>query len=325
MNAAIPEYHLGRRKKISVWLESHRRNLRAGWWIYTRNRLAVFGLVLFILYAVMAIAHPILMETVWPKGVYDPFTGYDLDIFIHPSLPSPRHLLGTDTLGRDVFSILLAATTPTFQMAIVAALTTALVGTVVGAVSAYYRGRVDGFFTHLADLSLLVPAPLLMVVIGFVLDIKPVEFGLLYGVLTGLGGVAIVLRAHALTIVSRPFIEASKVAGGGAAHIIFRHLIPHMLPLAAVNMMLTVTGAVFADGFVAFLGLSRAKLNWGSMIYDAFTYQAISENLAWNVLIPSALAISLFAAAFYFVSRGLQDVVDPRLADRRGAPPLPGS
>jgi peptide/nickel transport system permease protein len=155
-----------------------------------------------------------------------------------------------------------------------------------------------------------------MVVIGFVLDIQPLQFGLIYGILNGLGPVAIILRAHALSIMSRPFIDASRVAGGGPVHIILRHLVPHMLPLAAVNTMLTVTGAIFANGFVAFLGLSRAQMNWGTMIYDSFTYMNLNFVVPWNVLIPSAMSISLFAASFYMIARGLHEVAEPRLRER---------
>ena len=305
-------------------MQLRRLRLRAGWkrfreaWsIYARNRLALLGLLLLAIFTIMAVAHPILMSTVWSKRVYDPFVGYDIDILQHPSAPSANHLLGTDALGRDVLSILLAATTPSFVTAIVAALATMLVGALIGALTAYFRGAVDSIFMHLADLSLLAPAPIVMVVIGFALDIDPFEFGLVYGLITGLGGVAIVLRAHALTVMARPFVDASRVAGAGAGRIIFRHLIPHLLPLATVNMMLTVTGAIFASGFIAFLGLSRARLSWGVMVYDAFTYQRVFQgDYAWHVMIPPALAISLFAASFYMIARGLHEVVEPRIRER---------
>jgi peptide/nickel transport system permease protein len=285
---------------------------REAWRIFRRNRLALLGLALMLLFAVMAVVHPLLMGRVWPKGIYDPVVGYDIDIFPHPSSPSSAHWLGTDTLGRDVLSILLAASRPTFLMVVAAALTAAVIGTVVAALSAYYRGWVDAIFAHLADVALLAPAPLVMVVIGFVLDVQPLRFGLLYGILAGLGTVGIVLRSHALTVMAKPFIEASRVAGAGGLHILLGHLIPHLLPLAAVNMMLVVTGAIFANGFVGFLGLSRAQLNWGTMIYDAFTYMGINDTIPWNVLLSSASAISLFAAAFYLVAGGLHDVADPR-------------
>jgi ABC-type dipeptide/oligopeptide/nickel transport system permease subunit len=78
-------------------------------------------------------------------------------------------------------------------------------------------------------------------------------------------------------------------------------------------MLLTVTGVVFADGFSSFLGLSRIRINWGSMIYSSLTYMSINGVVPWNVLIPSALIISLFAASFYFIARGLHEVAEPRL------------
>jgi peptide/nickel transport system permease protein len=295
------------------------RRFREAWSIFSRNRLALLGLGMLVVFFLMAVLHPILMKTIWPKTIYDPVVGHDLMIFPHPSLPSRAHLLGTDTLGRDVLSVLMAATAPSLQMAFTATLTAALVGTLVGAFSAYFRGFLDWIFSHLADLTLLAPAPLVMVVIGFILDISPFEFGLIYGLLAGVGVMAVVLRAHAATVVSRSFIDAAKVSGGDPFHIVTQHLIPHIVPLAAVNMLFTVTGAIFAMGFVAFLGLSRAQLNWGSMIYDSFTYQQINGVIAWNVLIPSALAISLFAASFYLIALGMEDVVNPRSSGREAA------
>jgi peptide/nickel transport system permease protein len=256
-------------------LSLYSRGFRENWSIFYRNKLAVFGLVLLIIYTLMAMLHPILMSTVWSNQVYNPDTGFDQRIFQHPAPPSTTHLLGTDNLGRDVLSRLLAATTPTFILAMTAALVTAALSTLVGALSAYYRGKLDAFFSHLSDLLLLAPAPLVMVVISGFGQIEALEFGLLYGFLAGLGGAAIIMRSYAATVMTKPFIDASRIAGAGAGQIIFNHLIPQMLPLAAVQTMLTITGAVFADGFSTFLGLSRVRLNWGSMIWDSFTFMNI--------------------------------------------------
>lgn len=303
--------------RMKIWLQYSRRRFNDGWRVYYGNKLAVLGLVMLGVFVLLAILHPILMGRAWPKTVYDPETGFDMEIFPHPTGFSTKHLLGTDTLGRDVLSVLMAATGPSLAMAFVATVTATILGTVIGAASAYYRGFVDGFFSGVADISLLAPAPLVMVIIGFVLNISPVQFGFIYGILAGVGVVAIVLRSHALDVVSKSYIQAAQVAGGSSTHILLNHVFPHLLPLAAVSMLFTVTGAIFASGFIAFLGLSRAQLNWGSMIYDAFTYEGINGILPWNVLIPSALAISLFAASFYLIALGLQDVVEPRKADRR--------
>jgi peptide/nickel transport system permease protein len=297
-------------------LSLYSRGFRENWSIFYRNKLAVFGLVLLIIYTLMAMLHPILMSTVWTNQVYNPDTGFDQRIFQHPAPPSTTHLLGTDNLGRDVLSRLLAATTPTFILAMTAALVTATLSTLVGALSAYYRGKLDAFFSHLSDLLLLAPAPLVMVVVSGFGQIEALEFGLLYGFLAGLGGAAIIMRSYAATVMAKPFIDASRIAGAGAGQIIFNHLIPQMLPLAAVQTMLTITGAVFADGFSTFLGLSRVRLNWGSMIWDSFTFMNIYPGVPWNVLLPPALAISMFAASFYFIARGLHEVAEPRIRPR---------
>jgi peptide/nickel transport system permease protein len=213
--------------------------------------------------------------------------------------------------------MLLAATRPAFIVGIAAAVSTALIATPIGVISAYYRGRVDAIFTHLAGAFLLLPAPLFMVIVGMRFrDIGPGLLGLIYGLIAGLGGAAIVMRSHALTVVSKPFIEAARTAGGGSRHIMLKHVLPHMLPLAALYMMLAVTGAVVADAFISFWGFSRSYLNWGTIIYSSFVYSAYLESgVEWHVLIPPSVMLSLFAAAFYFVSRGLHEVADPRLRE----------
>ena len=302
--------------RYGIWIVSTWRRVTGAWRVFSHNFLAVFGLALILIYALMAVTHPILMATIWNKRVYDPQVGYDFRIASHPSPPGSGHLLGTDTLGRDVLSRLLAATTPTFILALVAALSTAVVSTLIGAISAIFGRVVDLLLSHLADLAFLAPAPLVMVVIGGTIDISPIQFGLMYGLLAGAGGAAIVMRAQALALISKPYIEASRVAGGEPGHILMHHLVPNMLPLAAVQMLLSVTGAVFADGFSTFLGLSRTRLNWGSMIYDSFTFQAVNSTITWNVLIPAAMAISIFAAAFYLIARGLHEIAEPRLQNR---------
>lgn len=297
---------------IRLSLTWHR--IKGGWGIFRESPLAMLGLILIIIFGIMAIAHPILIKTVWPSGIYDPETGFD-GMVMHPAPPSSRHILGTDILGRDVLSMLLAATTPTFILGITAALTTAIIGILLAMIAAFYGGIVDSSISRVSDLFLLLPAPIMMVIIGARFrEIGPAPLGLFYGLIAGIGIATVVLRSHGLKIMKMPYIEAARVSGGGATHIIFKHLTPHMLPLAALLMMTAVTGAVIADGFIAFLGFSREYMNWGTIIYNSFTYSsALSlEEAQWNVLIPPALALSLFALAFYLVSRGVHQFADPR-------------
>lgn len=296
--------------RIRAWLVG----ARLSWRQFRSNRLAVIGLVVIILFGLAALAHPILMGWIWPSGVYDPLTGFDPDVF-HPSAPGPGHLLGTDPLGRDVLSQLLSATGPTFVLSVVSALTTAVLATASAAVAAYYSRWTDRLLSGVSDALLLLPAPVFMVIIGSdpQREIGPVMFGIIYGIIAGLGAGAIVVRAQAVRVMVTPFIEAARVAGGGARRIILRHVVPHLFPLAALFMMIAVVGAIVADGFISFLGQTSIRLSWGTMVAYAVTFRnPITGAIAWNTILPPSIALSLFAAAFYLVSVGLREVADPR-------------
>lgn len=289
--------------------------LKNSWRIYRQSPLAIMGLILIGIFGIMAILHPILIKTVWPPGIYDPQVGFD-GMLMHPAEPSSAHPLGTDALGRDVLSQLLAATTPTFVLGITAAVSTALSGTIVGALAGFYRGRVDALLSRVSDTFLLLPAPILMVIVGTRFrDLGPFQLGLIYGLFAGVGNTAIVMRSLALKLRELPFIDFSRVSGGGSLYILTRHVVPHLLPMAALQTMVAVTGAVVADGFISFFGFTREISNWGTMIYNALTY---GESLGlidplWNVLLPPSMALSLFGLAFYLTSRGMHRVADPRL------------
>lgn len=286
-----------------------------GWRIYRQSPLGVIGVLLIGFFGLLAVLHPILMATVWPRGIYDPETGFDGRV-ISPAPPSSDHLLGTDALGRDVMSMLLAATTPTFVLGLTAAAVTAVIGTAVGGLAGYFRGATDTVLSQFTDMFLLLPAPILMVIVGTRFkDLQPLQLGLIYGLFAGMGNTAIVMRSLALKLREMPFIEASKTSGGGAMYILVRHVFPHMLPMAALQTMVAVTGAVVADGFISFFGFSRTITNWGTMVYNALTYASAVglSSPQWNALLPPSMALSLFALAFYLTSRGMHRVADPRL------------
>ncbi|MBN1956527.1 MAG: ABC transporter permease [Anaerolineae bacterium] len=292
------------------------RRLKANWLIFRSDPLAMLGLMIIMIFALMAVIHPILIETVWPSGIYDPLTGFDMQTVPHPAPPSSRHLLGTDALGRDVLSMLLSATTPTFVIGLTAALATAIVGTLLSVIAAYFRGAADAAISNLADVFLLFPAPVIMIIVGarFRAELTPISLGLIYGFVTGMGGTVIVLRARALQVMAQPYMEASRIAGGGPFHIIIKHLLPAMLPLAALQMMVAVTGVVIADGFISFFGLTRATSNWGTVLYDAFVYSysvGLDTATMWNALLPAAACFTFFALGFYLVSRGMHRVANP--------------
>lgn len=317
--------------------------------VFLSNPLATIGTGIIIVFALMVLIHPLLMNTLWAgdSRIYDPVTGYDAPIFeaevvefvmdpstqvslvdariaditanvgdtmevaVQPAPPSRDHLLGTDVFGRDVFSMLLAGAWPTFVVGLSAAVVSATIGVAFSISSATFKGRVDRALSRVSDVLLLLPAPLAMIILagGAAGEfLTPLNFGISYGILAGASTAAIVLRSHALATVERPFIDAARVSGANGWYLARKHLLPHMIPLAAVTMVSAVVGAVVAHGFASWLAYSDDLTNWGAIMFVAIGFSSLQGVFAWNVLIAGAGAISLFCAGFYMVSLGLKDV-----------------
>lgn len=274
------------------------------------------GIFILVVFAAMAIAPTFLLGNAWPTGVYDPVTGYDFEVF-HPAPPSSAHLLGTDNQGHDVLSQLLSATRPTFVLATVAALVTAISATIVALIGAVSTPWVDRSVGFISDALLLLPAPIFMLIIGsgaLSQEIGPITFGVIYGLIAGIGGGGIVLRSQAKSIMVRPFIDGARVAGVSRWRMATRHLLPHVVPLAAVFMLLAVAGAVIADGFISFLGQTATDVSWGTMVYWGTTFvNPITGDPAWNALLAPSIALTLFCTAFHLISVGLRRAADSQV------------
>ena len=307
----------GRGQFVLTRLALAARSLRAGWGTFMESRVGVLALFTIIIFALMAISHPILMATVWDPTTHDPVTGYAFDQTEQPAPPSWQHPLGTDPLGRDVLSQLLYSTRSEFILGITAALVTVGIATIVGSVAAYYGGLLDAFFMRLADLIIALPGISLLIVLSALFHLNLFYLALIIGVLGGFGGTAIILKSQALTIRVKPFIEAARVAGGGHFHIIFVHIFPNLLPLSLLYMMFTVTSAIFAEAVLSFLGLLDVRMSWGIMIHTANTGgYLLGGTKYWWLIIPAGASITFLCSAFYLAGRALDEVVNPRLRRR---------
>jgi peptide/nickel transport system permease protein len=348
---------------VPMWqirLRLMRRSFSTTWGLFRENRMGMIGLALIILFAAMAIAHPILMATVWDPAVYDPVTGYDAvttdftvvedgavtdpatqieqtqarlelnptvdagDVVSIPTQPAPPtltgeypHFLGTDANGRDIFSQLLFSTRAAFFLGVVAALTTVLIATTVGAIAAYFGGWIDSGLMRFADLILLMPLLPVLILLSAMFEITMVTLGVMIGVLSGFGGVAIVLKSQALSIKVKSYIDAARVAGGSDWHVIFRHIVPNVLPLSFLYMMFGVTEAIAIEATLSFFGLLNVQMTWGIMINNAQTNgYLLSGTSYWWLLFPAGLAVSFLCFAFFMVGRGMDEVINPRLRAR---------
>jgi peptide/nickel transport system permease protein len=337
-----------------IRLRLFRKASRRNWGLFTANKIGVIGLVIIAIFALGGILHPVLMATVWKPAIYDPVRGYDAPVkewvvveevqdpdtemdlatarlmsnpFVkvgstipipqQPAPPSGTHLLGTDPLGRDIFSQLLYSTRAAFAMGAIASLTAVVIATSVGSIAAYYGKWLDNVLMRFADLILLVPLIPILIVIAALFTLTLPLLGILIGVLSGFGGTAIVLKSQALQVKVKPFIDAARVAGGSNRHIILRHIIPNVLPLSFLYMMFTVTEAISLEATLSFLGLMNVQMSWGIMIHVAHSQGYLLSGMHyWWLLFPAGLAVTLLAASFFLVGRGMDEVVNPRLRAR---------
>ncbi len=301
----------------SLWrvrLSLATRSVRENWALFMGTRIGLIGLVIIVFYAVLAGAHPVLMNTVWEERVYDPVIGYAFDQTKQPAPPSFRHLLGTDPLGRDILSQLMYSARSEFLLGLVAAVVTVTIGTMVGAVSAYFGGVVDTVLMRLADIMIMMPGISVLVVLSALIGVEHLELALIIGLLSGFGGVGVVLKSQALSIVVKPYIEAARNAGGGPVHIIFVHIVPNLMPLAFLYMMFTVTGAIFSEAILSFLGLLDVRMSWGLMIHTTESSGYLLQVSGfWWLIFPASLSITLLCSSFYLVGRSFDEVINPRL------------
>lgn len=281
-----------------------------------RHPKVVAGFVILTVMTLLALLHPVFQATIWADehSVYNPLVGYDTAIS-HPSASSTAHWLGTDALGRDVFSLVTYALGPSLWVAAIVSIVVGALSILSGALSAYFRGGTDAVLANLADALSLFPAPIILLVVGIARpDFGVIDLGVLYGLVFGLGSAAVVVRSRALTAVTKPFIDAARVAGGRAGRIIGAHLVPELLPYALVQMMAGVTGALVAEAFVEFFTPAGGRIGLGSLVYQGLAFHGLITNeVAWFQLASGSLAISLLAGAFYLLSVGIREATDPRL------------
>jgi peptide/nickel transport system permease protein len=288
------------------------------------NPKILIGLAILAAFIVLAFAQPILEATVWARqlNVYDPQFGFDSTV-THPSAPSARHWLGTSSLGRDVFSMFLYGTRPTLLVALSAAIAISVVSLLLGSLAAYRGGWVDGFVSHLSDAMVLLPAMIAVFVLGISRSDEQfgsLHVGLTFGVIYGLGPATATIRAAAMTVVARPFMDAARVSGGGAIWIVSRHILPHLYSHTAVQAMIGATGAVIAEAFLNFRSAVGEGVGFGQMIYDGIVWSTLLAGVAatpWWIMLAGAGGITLLAAAFYLIGVGLREALDPRTGDRQ--------
>ena len=239
------------------------------------------------------------------------------ETFVQPAPPSRRHLLGTDSLGRDVFSQIMEGSQVAFILGLLSATLGVGISTILGTIAAFFGGKIDAYLMRQSDLILMLPSlPLLFIISAFA-ELKVWHLAVVLGVLGGLGGSVITIKSQALQVKVKPFVDSARITGGSNMKILFSHVLPNVAPLALLFMVFSVTGAIASESVLSFLGLLNIDMSWGIMIYlsqtDGFIFSGMRY---WWLILPAGLAVTFLAGGFYLVGRGLDDVFNPRLRKR---------
>jgi len=266
------------------------------------NRLAISGLALVLgLFAVALLAR-------W-LAPYNP-DFIDLKQVLMP--PSAAHLLGTDTLGRDVLSRIIYGARVSLLVGFVAVGIATLIGLLVGALAGYYGGVLDQILMRLVDLMLCFPTIFLILAVIAVLGPSIWNIMAVIG-LTSWMGVARLVRAEFLSLREREFVVAARALGASDARLIWRHLLPNALTPVMVSATLGVAGAILVESSLSFLGLGvqPPTPSWGNML----TMGKDNIEIAWWLSVFPGLAILVTVMSYNLLGEGIREAIDPRLRD----------
>jgi peptide/nickel transport system permease protein len=290
------------------WLlvETPESRTQAAWgrryraWLDLRaNPLAMIGLIIIVTFVLLSLAAPIL-------ATHDPGAQ---DLANRLARPSAAHWLGTDELGRDIYSRILYGGRVTLGMVIAVVVLVAPLGLAVGCIAGYAGGTVDRLLMRVTDIFLAFPR--LILALAFVAALRPgVESAILAIALTAWPPYARLARAETMTIRNSDFIAASRLTGAPAGRIVLRHVAPLCVPSLVVRITLDMSSIIITAASLGFLGMGAQPPSpeWGAMI--ATTKRFIFEQW-WVPTIPG-LAIFLASLAFNFLGDGLRDVLDPK-------------
>lgn len=272
------------------------------WRRFKQHKLAMFGLYFLIFMYLVAIFAPLIA----PQSYRATDTPNRLKGV------SREHLMGTDHLGRDVFSRVIWGSRVSLSVGFVAAGVAVLLGTVVGAVAGYFGGVIDNVLMRFTEVVMSFPTFFLLITIVSIVERSIFNIMLVIGI-TSWPGLARMVRAEFLSLREQEFVLAAKALGASDSRIIFRHILPNAMASIIVSATLQIGGAILTESSLSFLGLGIPEPfpSWGSILNAGRTNL---RQAPWITFFPG-IFIFLTVLAFNYVGDGLRDALDPRLKD----------
>jgi peptide/nickel transport system permease protein len=273
------------------------------WRRFSRNPLALFGLAVVVVLVASAIFAPLIAR-------YGPDT-LDMHLIGTPTPPSAAHWFGTDVDGRDYFSRALFGARISLQVGFAAMIVAVSIGTLYGAISGFYGGKVDAGMMRFVDVMLSFPSFFLILSVEALTNQFSILVIMLVIGLLSWPGVSRLVRAQMLSLRERDFVVAATAEGANDARIILRHLLPNALAPVIVAATLAIGDNILTESGLSFLGLGVQipTPSWGNMLQKALEPDTLSA--PWLIAIPGLLIMTT-VLAFNFIGEGLRDALDPR-------------
>jgi peptide/nickel transport system permease protein len=273
--------------------------LRNQWRFWSRNRMALAGLVIVTVIILAAIFAPLIAP-------YDP---YERDIRNRIAAPSAAHIMGTDELGRDTFSRIIYGARVSLSVGLVSVGLATLIGAPLGLMSGYSGGRTDSLIMRLMDTILSFPEIVLAIAILAILGPSVFNAMIAIGVVY-IPVFARTVRAPAMAQTHKEYVEAAHSLGASTSRVVFRHIAPNTLSILIVRMSTSFSYAILAEASLSFLGLSASPptATWGRMLKEG---QSVMQQAPWVAIFPG-VAIAIAVLGFNLLGDGLRDAFDPR-------------
>ena len=268
----------------------------------TTNKLSLFSLIYIISLVVIALVTPFIA----------PYDYAYQDLAIGASPPSADHLLGTDTLGRDLLTRMMYGSRISLMVGFLATSVALVIGVIWGTIAGFAGGKVDAIMMRIVDTLYGIPFIILIILLMVIFGRNLILLFLAIGAVEWLT-MARIVRSQVLNLSKQEFILSAEAMGVTKSSIIFRHLIPNAMGPVIVYATLTVPKIMLLESFLSFLGLGVQPplSSWGLLIRDG----AVSMEEYWWLLIFPSLAFSLTLFSLNFIGDGLRDAIDPRTAD----------
>ena len=262
-----------------------------------KNRKAKIGIGILIIFSLIAILAPVIA----------PYNPKEID-FIPWEKPSLKHLLGVNSYGQDIFSQVVFGTRVTLSVGILAGLLTSFIGVFVGLLAGYKGGRTGEILMRIVDVFLVVPTLAFMIVLAaFLPSMGIMNLIIIIGALSWLW-MARSIRSQTLSEAKREYVDAAKAQGMGSLEIMFKEILPNIIPVVTANMVMVITSAMLTEATLSFLGLGDPSLiSWGQMLSISFENNAIIYN-AWWWMLPPGLCIATLGFSFMLIGNSFLDI-----------------